>query len=464
MRLDKSSLITLLLFGLAELALAALLAGGGPASARPDGLRLALIAAMLLVPVLAFVIVRLQEARNRQQDALERSEQRADLALEGARLAYWDVDVATGRGVVNARWHELLGTTPEEVGDDIHNTWAAMLHPDDRQRVLEVGQHYKEGKLPFYEVDYRCITRQGETRWFSSRGMQIGHGTARSPYRIVGVFQDISDAKRAELALRQAKEEAEAANQIKSKFLANVSHEVRTPLNGIIGLTRLLLNSPLTPKQSSQLNMVRDSAESLLEIINDILDLARIEAGRLEVILEPAQIREIVRLTLQPLLPLAQTKNLEFIVHIASDVPRQAICDPLRLRQVLTNLLGNAIKFTEHGRIELQIHKLSESGGKVRLEFAVQDTGIGIPLEMQQHIFEAFRQADNAGSRRAGGSGLGLSIASQLVGLMGSRIELNSSPGQGSRFSFSLDLQTTADQETSPPDDNNKLHPARQAG
>jgi PAS domain S-box-containing protein len=456
--------ITLLLFGLAELALAVLLAGGGAATTGQDGLRIALIAALVLVPMLAFVIVRLQETRNRQQADLERSEQRADLALEGARLAYWDVDVATGKGVVNARWHELLGTTPEEVGDDIHNTWAAMLHPDDRQRVLEVGRRYKDGNLPFYQVDYRCITRQGETRWFTSRGMQIGHGTARSPYRIVGVFQNISDTKRAELALRQAKEEAETANQVKSKFLANVSHEVRTPLNGIIGLTRLLLDSPLTPKQQAQLNMVRDSADSLLEIINDILDLARIEAGRLEVVLEPAQIREVVRLTLQPLLPLAQAKNLEFIVHIDSDVPRQAICDPLRLRQVFTNLLGNAIKFTEHGRIELQIRKLAETGNQVRLEFAVQDTGIGIPLEMQSQIFEAFRQVDTAGSRRPGGSGLGLSIAAHLVDLMGSRIELHSSPGQGSRFSFSLDLQTTGDQETSPTDDNNKLHPAGQAG
>jgi PAS domain S-box-containing protein len=220
MRLGKSSITTLILFGLVELELAAFLIIDTPPSGV-NNFRPTLIMLLALAPIIAFAIVNLQQSRYRQQDALERSEQRADLALDGARMAYWDVDTSTGKGVVNARWHELLGTTPEEIGDDIHNNWVAMLHPDDRQRVLEVGRRYKQGELTDYEVEYRSITRQGETRWFASRGMRIGQGTERSPYHIVGVFHDITQRKLAEVDLRQAKEVAEAASRVKSEFLAN---------------------------------------------------------------------------------------------------------------------------------------------------------------------------------------------------------------------------------------------------
>ena len=379
MRLGKASVTIVILFCVVELVLLALFPGSAATGAGQASLRAVLIGGLILSPMLAFVIVYLLEHRERQQMALERSEQCADLALEGARLAYWDVDINTGKGVVNPRWHELLGTSPEAVGDRVHEVWLDMLHPDDRQRVLEVGRRYKQGELPAYEVEYRSITADGETRWFASRGMLVGRGTELSPHRIVGVFQDITERKQTEIALRQAKEAAEAANRIKAEFLANISHEIRTPMNGILGLTKLLSDSPLVDLQRSQLGMLRESAESLLDVIDNILDFARIEASRLDIASIPAPIAEIIRLTLQPLSPLAQAKQLTLATSIDDDIPDPLICDPDRLRQVLSNLIGNAIKFTDRGRIEFQVRKLAEDDSLARLEFSVQDTGIGIP-------------------------------------------------------------------------------------
>ncbi len=444
MRPDKSYVTTLILFGLAELVLAAWwISSDWPG---PGGLRTALIAAAILVPILALVIVYLLQF-GRHRDLLERSEQRANLALDCARMAYWDVDIATGRGIVNGRWHELLSTVPEQVGDCIHDTWVAMLHPDDRQRVLEVGRRYKQGEIAVYEVEYRSITSQGETRWFASRGMMVGHGTERSPQRMVGVFQDITERKRVEVDLRHAKEEAETANRIKSELLANISGQIRAPMNGLLELTGTLLNSPSGSLQHAQIRTLKESSESLLKIIDDLLDFTRIEAGTLSLSPEPAAIREIVRLTLQPFYPLTQAKRLELTSVIGDDVPNQVVCDPVRLRQILANLLGNAIKYTDAGRIELGVTRQAETDSHLRLEFSVRDTGIDIPAKTQSSIFELFKQANDVSARDHYGSGLGLTIAAHLVGLMGGRIELASRPGQGSRFSFVLDLGKVADRD-----------------
>ncbi|MEO8242438.1 MAG: response regulator [bacterium] len=269
---------------------------------------------------------------------------------------------------------------------------------------------------------------------------------------VVGVYSDITDARAREArlgelvnSLAEARDEAMRATTAKSQFLASMSHEIRTPMNGIIGMSNLLLHTELLGEQADFARTINDSAESLLTILNDILDFSKVEAGKLDLERAPFDLRECVEGALDLVAMVAGKKGLDLAYFIDPKVPARVISDATRMRQVLLNLLNNAIKFTEKGEVVLTIGASAAEGGHCRVTFAVRDTGIGIPPDRQAHLFQSFTQADASTTRRFGGTGLGLAISQRLIGLMGGQISIDSEAGKGSTFSFGLDLQVAPD-------------------
>ena len=294
-----------------------------------------------------------------------------------------------------------------------------------------------QGELPSFAMEKRFFRRDGSIAW-TFLTVSLQRDAAGRPAYCIAIVQDISDRKQLEGELRQAKEAAEAANRAKDEFLANVSHEIRTPMNAILGMTELALDTPLAEDQRQSLKTVKSAADNLLGILNDLLDFSKIEAGKLE--LDPADfsLRAALGDTLRTLAVRGHKKGLELVSHVQPDVPDALVGDAGRLRQVLLNLVGNAIKFTEEGEVVVQVDAddTPAPDGQVGLRFAVSDTGIGIPPERQDTIFRAFEQEDTSTTRKYGGTGLGLTIAARLVGLMGGTITVESRPGRGSTFAF----------------------------
>ena len=286
--------------------------------------------------------------------------------------------------------------------------------------------------LGFESQVYR---RDGQVIWITETARAVRDASGRLLY-YEGTVQDISERKRAEEELQKAKVAAEAAARAKSEFLANISHELRTPMNGIIGMTELALDTALTPEQREYLTIVQDSADALLELVNDILDFSKIEAGRWELESIDFSLRDTLEIALKTLAIRAHRKGLELAYHLPAAVPDGLIGDPGRLRQIVVNLIGNAIKFTEQGEVVIRVTVEWHIQNEVSLHFTVTDTGIGIPPDKQQLIFTPFTQADNSMTRRFGGTGLGLAISSSLVAMMEGRIWVESAVGQGSTFHF----------------------------
>ncbi|HEX5410736.1 MAG TPA: response regulator [Terriglobia bacterium] len=258
------------------------------------------------------------------------------------------------------------------------------------------------------------------------------------PVGIQGIARDVSERKQIEVERRKAQQAAEAANRAKSEFLANMSHEIRTPLNGVLGMTDLALNTRLNEEQREYLTLVKSSGEALLTVINDILDFSKIEAGHLDINPIDFELRDSLGDTLRTLSLRAHEKGLELALHVAQDVPYRLNADPTRLRQIVVNLVGNAIKFTDEGEVVLHVAKESQNENEMLLHFTVTDTGIGIPANKQETIFAPFTQADSSATRRYGGTGLGLTISFQLAGLMGGRLWVDSTEGKGSSFHFTI--------------------------
>ncbi len=342
---------------------------------------------------------------------------------------------------VNPKFEEFMGYKREELIGT--NPWK-LIHPLDRDDVREKSRLMMEGarSLPY---EYRVVNRQGETRWVMETSTSIQY---RGRQAVLGSLMDISEMKKAEAELKDAKEAAEAGSQAKSEFLANVSHEIRTPLNAIVGMTELMLDTSLSSEQQETLRVIESSSEALLSLINEILDFSRIEVGQMEIEEEPFSLKELVEGVADSLSVRAFEKGLELVCYINHNVPDRLIGDMSRIRQVLVNLVVNAIKFTDTGEVFINLENIRPvDGDDVELQFKVADTGIGIPEEHREKIFDKFSQVDSSTTRTFGGAGLGLSISKSLVQLMGGKIWFESELGNGSTFYFSLPLKLDWEKE-----------------
>jgi two-component system, sensor histidine kinase and response regulator len=369
---------------------------------------------------------------------LQVSEQRFRAVFEGAGTGISIVELADGKIVaINPAYQRMLGCTAEEMRSV--EIFDELTHPEDREADKEKFQKMLAGESDQHNVEKRYILRDGR-EVMASVDVSVLRDSAGKRQFVLGMATDITQRKKAEAELKRAKVEAEAANEAKGTFLATMSHEIRTPMNGILGMTELVLDTELTPEQRENLGLVRFSAESLLSIINDILDFSKIEAGKLELETIPFDLRGSLGETMKALGFRAQQKGLELIYEVQPEIPEGLLGDPGRIRQILINLVGNSIKFTEKGEILVSVGEQSQGTSATLLHFAVKDTGVGIPEDKQGKVFEAFTQADGSMARKYGGTGLGLAICVKLVKMMHGRIWLESQVGHGSTFHFTVQL------------------------
>jgi two-component system, sensor histidine kinase and response regulator len=409
------------------------------------------IAAIIVVTLMVLGLTILTSLVDRRFSAqsweLNLSEQRFRELVESAQVILWRRSVDSSQfSFVNKEAEELLGYRPEQWLTD-GNFLFDHVHPDDRELTESFCAAAAQNRSS-QRFEHRMICADRSVIWLrTSVRLVVGDGKSKE---LVGVMTDITERKRAQ-------EAAESASRAKSEFLASMSHEIRTPMNGVIGMTELVLDTDLTFEQREYLTTAKFSAESLLTIINDILDFSKIEAGKLDLDPVSFQLQESIEETMRALAFRAHEKGLELLCDIKADVPCYVIGDSVRIRQIIVNLVGNSIKFTERGQVELVVALEAQNLGdrsndELRLHFTVSDTGVGIAPEKQKLIFEAFSQADSSTTRRFGGTGLGLTISSRLVEAMRGKIWVESEQGKGSSFHFTVclgvDHQATTAQRT----------------
>ena len=398
------------------------------------------------------------EKRKSAEQALKRSEETLRLTFRATNDGLWDWDMTSGKVRFSERYFTMLGYDPGDFPES-YAGFEQIVHKQDLPAVERRLNHLFARHTNTFAVEFRARTKDGGWRWILGRGDVVEWDESGVPLRMIGTHTDITELKKAQAqaenyardlerslsesealraALETARDAAEVANRAKSEFLANMSHEIRTPLNGILGMSELLLDSNLQQNQRDFVETIHNSGETLLHVLNDILDFSKIQARKLDLEEVEFDVINTVEDVVALLANNARDKGIELACRIAPETTRWLRGDPRRIRQVIANLLDNAIKFTEQGSVVVELSTLSNDPQTLRV--SVRDTGIGIERDRVDTIFQAFAQADASTSRKYGGTGLGLSITRGLIDLLGGTFSVESVPGEGSTFTFTLRL------------------------
>lgn len=385
------------------------------------------------------------EIRKKEEEH-RRTQERYNLAITAIKDGIWDWDMTIDDIFLSKAFLDIIGYTKEEI-PDFRKFWESEVHPDDREALYKDLHNHIEGKTDVFTNLHRIKHKNGDWIWVESKGKCFRDDKGKA-YRFLGTLTDISERKKTEEEIINARKEAENALKTKAEFLATMSHEIRTPMNAVIGMSGLLMETELTEEQREFADTIRLSGDHLLTIINDILDFSKIESERLTLEEQPFELSACVEDVYDLMGPRALAKRLDLLYQIDSQIPHIIVGDITRLRQILGNLVSNAIKFTDFGEVFTSVDLVKREGEELTLSFSVKDTGIGIHDEKKKKIFEAFSQADSSTTRRYGGTGLGLAISKKLVEMMHGEIGVDSEFGKGSTFHFTIQVKASKQQIT----------------
>ena len=393
--------------------------------------------------------------RRKMETIINNERKRLSSIIKGTKTGTWEWNIVTDEIIINDRYLDILGYKKGELNSLSMRSLLKYIHPDEAIVKEQIIQKHLKDESDYYECEYRIKQKNGQWIWVIDRGSIVSRSDDGSPLKMSGTLQDINDRKKVEEELKILNSElkcqtnlakdmllqAQKANAAKSEFLANMSHEIRTPMNGIIGMTSLLLETDLNDEQKRYTETVMTCGESLLSLLNDILDYSKIEAGKLNLEFLEFDLEKLVYEFADTMALKANEKGLDFICFISPEVPTSLCGDYGRLRQILNNYVSNAIKFTSKGEILLRVTLLNETDNLANIMFSVKDSGIGIPNDKIDILFEKFTQADSSTTRKYGGTGLGLAISKQLTEMMGGAVGVESYPGKGSEFWFTATLR-----------------------